>query len=252
MNIIRCRVSVVTPAYNSVATIARCVDSVKAQTYSDIEHIVIDGGSTDGTVELLREMGVRCLSEPDAGIYHAMNKGVRMASGEIIHILNSDDWYSANDVVAMMVDLMESGDFDVCHAYVAQVDAKGSEISRIGADVSKDQLFQKMRVAHPSCFVRASVYHEFGDYSSCFKIVADYDYILRIWSNVKVGFLPKVIVQMQWGGISNSNPVKSYKESMAVALLHDKGVLPALITFCYECVKHFIVVRIRQLRMSAA
>jgi len=239
------RVSVITVSYNSVATIARCIESVRSQTYPEIEHIVIDGGSTDGTVDLLREMGAHYLSEGDAGIYHAMNKGVRLASGEIVHILNSDDWYSANDVVSTMVDLMESDKYDVCHAYVSQVNEQGHEVCRIGADVSKEQLFQKMRVAHPSCFVRASVYQRFGDYSTGFRIVADYDFILRIWSKVRIKFLPRIIVQMQWGGVSNSNPVRSYKESMAVALVHGKGVIPAFVTFCYECVKHYFVMCIR-------
>lgn len=241
------KVSVITPAFNSAATIARCLDSVKAQNYADIEHIVVDGGSTDGTVELLRQSGVRYISEPDAGIYHAMNKGVRMASGEIIHILNSDDWYSANDVVSTMVELMVSGNYDLCHAYVAQVNAQGKEVWRIGGEITKKQLFQKMKVAHPSCFVRASVYQRFGDFGSGFRIAADYDFILRIWSKIKVGFLPKRIVQMQIDGVSNVNPVRSYKESMAVALVHGKGVLSALVTFCYECVKHYLVLLVRKL-----
>jgi glycosyltransferase involved in cell wall biosynthesis len=248
MSMKKMKVSVITPSFNSAATIARCIDSVKAQTYPNIEHIVIDGGSTDGTVELLHKAGVHCLSESDSGIYHAMNKGVRIATGEIIHILNSDDWYSANDIVSTMVDLMESGKYDVCHAYVAQVTAQGEEVCVIGADAGKSQLLNKMKVAHPSCFVRSSVYQRFGDYSQGFNISADHDFILRLWPRVKVGFLAKVIVQMQWGGMSNSNPLKSYKESMAVALVHGKGVMPALIRFCYECVKHFISMPLRKLR----
>jgi glycosyltransferase involved in cell wall biosynthesis len=248
MSRITCRVSVVTPAYNSAATIARCVESVKAQTYPDIEHIVIDGGSTDGTVELLREMGVRCLSEPDAGIYHAMNKGVRMASGEIIHILNSDDWYSANDVVAMMVDLMESGGVDVCHAQISQVNSQCVEVCVNGVDVSKSQLLKKMKVAHPSCFVRATVYQRFGDYSQGFRIAADYDFILRVWDKVNVGFMPRRIVQMQMNGVSNVNPVRSYKDSLAVSLAHGRGVLSSLFTFCYESVGHYVVMFVRKNR----
>jgi glycosyltransferase involved in cell wall biosynthesis len=244
------KVSVITPTFNSAATVARCLDSVKAQNYADIEHIVVDGGSTDGTVELLRQSGVRYISEPDAGIYHAMNKGVRMATGEIIHILNSDDWYSANDVVSTMVNLMESGKLDVGHAQISQVDARGGEVCVNGADVSKEQLLKKMKVAHPSCFVRSSVYRRFGDFSQGFRIAADYDFILRIWGKVKVGFLPKRIVQMQMDGVSNSNPVRSYKDSMAVSLVHGRGVLPALITFCYECVKHYAVMFVRNNRRN--
>jgi|SRR6185369_7194019 len=239
-------VSVVTPTYNSAATITRCIDSVRAQDYSHIEHLVIDGGSTDGTVELLNQMGVRYLSEPDAGIYHAMNKGVRMATGEIIHILNSDDWYSANDVVSTMVSFMESGKYDICHAYIAQVNPEGDEICINGADVSKAQLLNKMRVAHPSCFVRSAVYRRLGDFSQGFGIAADYDFVLRIWARVKVGFLPKRVVQMQLAGASSGNPVRSYKESMAVSLVHGKGVIPALVIFCYECVKHYLVLFARK------
>lgn len=239
-------VSIITPSYNSATTIARCIESIKAQDYPHIQHIVIDGGSTDDTIQILGQSGVRFISEPDAGIYHAMNKGVGMATGEIIHILNSDDWYSENDVVSTMVTLMASNKYDICHAYVAQVNAKGDEVWRVGADTKKDQLFQKMKVAHPACFVRATVYQRYGDFSSGFKIAADYDFILRVWPKVKVGFLPKCIVQMQMDGVSNGNPVRSYKESMAVALVHGKGVLPTLNTFCYECIKHYLVMLMRK------
>lgn len=246
------RVSVVTPAYNSAATIARCVSSIKAQTYQNIEHIVIDGGSTDGTVELLHELGVRCISEPDAGIYHAMNKGVRMASGEIIHILNSDDWYSDNEVVATMVQLMESGNYDLCHAQISQVDALGNEVCVNGVNVDKSQLLKKMKVAHPSCFVRASVYQRFGDFSQGFRIAGDYDFILRVWGKVSVGFLPKRIVQMQMDGMSSGNPMKSYKDSLAVSLAHGRSVLPSVFTFCYETVKHYLIMYVRRNRIKGS
>lgn len=241
------KISIITPSYNSAATIKRCVESIKSQTYADIEHIVIDGGSTDGTVELLHEIGVRCLSEPDAGIYHAMNKGVRFSSGEIIHILNSDDWYAANDVVSSVVFLMESGKYDICHAYVSQVDSFGNEVWRIGGDVRIGHLLHKMKVAHPSCFVRSSVYQRFGDFSCGFKIAADHDFVLRTWGKVKIAFLPKCIVKMQMDGVSNRSPLLSYKESMAVALVHGKGLFPALFSFYYECIKHYSVIFLRRL-----
>ncbi|NOS89316.1 MAG: hypothetical protein HOP34_12425 [Methylococcaceae bacterium] len=167
------------------------------------------------------------------------------ALGLVGLILNSDDWYSANDVISEMVRFMEFGQYDVSHAYVAQVDLQGNEIWRIGGEVSKKQLFQKMKVAHPSCFVRASVYQRYGDFSSGFRIAADYDFIMRIWSKVKVGFLPRRIVQMQMEGVSNGNPVKSYKESMAVSLIHGKGVLPAIASFYYECIKHYLIMLAR-------
>lgn len=239
-------VSVITPTYNSKSCIARCVESINTQTYPNIEHIVIDGGSTDGTLELLRELGVRCISEPDAGIYHAMNKGIRLATGEIVHILNSDDSYSGADVIATMVEMMESGKYDLCHAQISQVDAKGNEVCVNGANVEKAKLLKKMKVAHPSCFVRASVYHRFGDFSQGFRVAGDYDFILRVWGKVKVGFLPRRIVKMQMDGMSSGNPVRSYKESMAVTLTHGRGVIPALFTFCYECIKHYAVMFVRQ------
>lgn len=207
---------------------------------------MIDGGSNDGTVEILRQRGVKHISESDAGIYHAMNKGIRKASGEIIHILNSDDWYSSNTIVSEMVNLMKEGNYDLCHACVAQVNATGEQIWTIGSNVSKDKLLKKMKVAHPSCFVRASVYEKFGDFSSGFKIAGDYEFILRIWGNVKVGFLRKDIVQMQMDGISNTSPVKSYKESMAIALMHGRGILPSIITFGCECIKHYLIIIMRR------
>lgn len=235
----------ITPTFNSNATIERCVSSIKAQTYPDIEHIVIDGGSNDGTVELLHDLGVRYISEEDAGIYHAMNKGVRLASGEIIHILNSDDWYTDSNVISMMVEVMESGGYDLCHAQIAQVNMLGYKVCINGASVEKAQLLRKMKVAHPSCFVRTSVYRRYGDFSQGFRVAGDYDFILRIWDKINIAFVPKQIVQMQINGISSNNPIRSYKESMAVTLVHGKGVIPALFIFCYECIKHYVVMFFR-------
>ena len=240
------KVSIITPAFNSSATIARCIESVKSQDYIDIEHIIIDGGSSDGSVEFLQQSGVSYISEPDAGIYHAMNKGVRMAQGNVIHILNSDDWYSANDVISTMVDFMASGEYDICHGYVMHVNTKGDDVLQVGGDINQEQLFQNMKVAHPSCFVRSSVYHRYGDFSSGFRIAADYDFLLRIWSKVNVGFIPRCIVKMQIGGASISNPLRTYKEFLAVALVHGKGVLPALLNFYLGYVKHYLALLLRK------
>lgn len=232
------KVTVVTPVYNGALTIERCIKSVLAQDYQLVEHVVIDGGSTDGTIDILQKYGVRHVSEKDSGIYHAMNKGICLAEGDCIHILNADDFYISNSVVSEVVEFMKAGNFDFVHAYINQVTEKRN--LRVGGDFGINKLKNSMKVAHPSCFIKRSVYDTYGNYSQGFKIAADYDFILRVWDRVSIGFLNKTIVEMDGNGLSNASAIKSYKNSLAVHLAHNYSILYALNNFIFQLFRHYI------------
>ena len=242
------KVSVITPALNNAATITECIQSVASQDYSNIEHIVVDGESTDGTLELLKPYNVEIISEKDAGIYDAINKGVARASGEIIHILNADDTYKHETVLSRMVAFMVDNQLDVGHAKVEQVDLKKKLVRVIGYDVTHRKLLRKCRVAHPAVFVRRSVYKRFGNFSTGFRIAGDHEFFLRIWDRVRVGFMPEVMTVMRLGGVSNSQVGLSYRESMAAALLHGQSPSAAFVNYYYEMLKSAIL----QLKQGAS
>jgi glycosyltransferase involved in cell wall biosynthesis len=233
-------VSVVTPTYQAERTVARCIDSVRSQRYQPIEHVVVDGGSKDATLAILVERGVRFVSERDAGIYDAMSKGVRLATGEYIHILNADDAYADTESLARIVAHMQREGLDLCHGLAAQVDASGRVVRTFGRHAPKHVLMRKMRIAHPTVVVRREIYQRYGAFSIGFRIAGDHEFILRIWDRIKIGFLPEVLVHMEIGGMStsNENVVRSYRESMAAAILHGANPILAAARCWYEIVKH--------------
>ena len=235
------KVSVITPTLNCAATLDSCIQSVASQDYGNIEHIVVDGESTDGTLELLKPNNIDIISEKDTGIYDAINKGIARANGEIIHILNADDWYKHETVVSRMVTFMVDKELDVGHAKVEQVNKQGRLVREVGHDVSRRKLLRKCKVAHPAAFVRRSVYEQFGNYSIGFRIAGDHEFFLRIWDQVRVGFLPEVMTVMRLGGVSNSQVGLSYRESMAAALLHGQSPAAAFTNFHYEMLKSAIL-----------
>ena len=233
-------VSVVTAAYNAVATIQRCCESVAGQDYGQVEHVVADAGSTDGTVEILRKFGVRYESAPDAGLYDGLSKGVRLAHGEFVHIMDADDWYAHPSVLSSVVAAMTAHGWDVCHARAAHVTESGRVVRVFGRNLDKRRLLQKMRVAYPTVVVRRAVYERYGAFSVGFQVAADYEFLLRIWDHVRVGFLDETLVNVAIGGIStrSENVVRSYRESMAAAVIHGAHPAPATIRCSYEIAKH--------------
>lgn len=203
------KISIITVCYNSAATLEDAINSVLAQTYPDIEHIVIDGGSTDGTASILRKYKgciAKIVSEPDDGIYDAMNKGIGLATGEAIGVLNSDDYYAANDVIENLVKVF-SKDADMVIGDVALVD-RADTTKRLryvsGARFSPWLLRFGWMPPHPATFVRKSVYETFGCYNTDFAIAADYDFFVRtlMVGSLHTLYTSKVLVTMREGGAS--------------------------------------------------
>lgn len=239
------KVTIITPCFNSGKTIKACVDSIRSQNYANIEHIVVDGGSTDETVSLLNELGVVFVSEPDIGIYDAMNKGILRSTGDIVGVLNSDDALAEVDIIGFIVDTMLSSNCDLFHGRVLQVDSFGRAVARIGNSVGKDILLNEMKIAHPSMYVRRAIFEKFGLYSVGYRIAADYDFILRIWGKVSTVFADRNVVIMGTDGVSNTQIRRSLVESMAVQLVHGAGIGRALSNYVYSRVKNYAVRLIR-------
>ena len=202
------RVSIITISYNSGKTIEATIRSVLAQEDADIEYIIVDGGSSDNTLEIVEKYKHRIaqvISEKDNGIYDAMNKGVRLASGDLIGILNSDDTYAYPNVVADIVALI--GEQHAVYADLQYVNADTGKVVRhwkSGLYQAGDFLKGWMP-PHPTFFVRKVCYNQFGLYLTNHGTAADYELMLRMIHKhgITLSYLPKVIIQMKTGGASN-------------------------------------------------
>lgn len=243
-------VSVVTPVLNALGPLQQCIASVLAQDYPRIEHIVIDGGSSDGTVAMMREYSTsqepsnfRFISRPDVGVYDAMVRGVNEARGEYVHILNADDRYVDAAVISRVIQRMELNGLDLHHARARFVESADGSVIVIGRDVGRRALTKKMWVAHPTVVVRRSVYEEFGSFSIGYRLAGDHEFLLRVWDHVRVGFSDEVQVEMLYGGLSTrpANVRTAYRESAAAAVLHGRHPLLASGRFLYEVGKARIV-----------
>lgn len=214
------KVSLITGTYNSAEFIKDCVTSINEQDYNNIEHIIVDGVSKDNTVDIIKKTPnrvVKIISEPDDGIYDAMNKGIRNTTGDIIGILNSDDFYNSNNVISTVVQAFKTKDVDCVYGnlyYVKQEDP--SIIKRkwvTGAYDPKKGFKNGWYPAHPSFFVKKEVYDKFGAFNTSFKIAADFELMLRLIEKhkVKSTYIEAPIVKMRLGGESNSSIKNIYK-----------------------------------------
>lgn len=242
------KVSIITVTYNSAKTLQRTLDSVKEQTYKDIEHILVDGASTDGTLDIIHanEKSIaRYVSEPDEGIYDAINKGIKMATGSIIGILNSDDVLSNEFVIEQIVRTMRREKADIVYGDLVYVDREdGDKIVRYWRSnkFKRRQLYFGWMPPHPTMYVRRQVYEDCGLYSTALRISADYDLMLRVFSRdrYKKAYIPQVLIRMAMGGISNRN-IKTIwlksREDYRVLRFNDVG---GLFTLLYKNLRKLV------------
>lgn len=205
------RISIITVCFNSEATIRDTLESVQAQTYPHIEHVIVDGGSRDETMNIIREFQDKLgpiVSEADKGLYDAMNKGIRMATGDVIGILNSDDFYEQPDVIEVIARAFEKdSSLDLAFGDVVFVSPPDLEtVTRFYR--SGHFRTWKLRFGwmppHPATFVRRSVYEKFGEYRLDMKISADYEMFVR-WlfkGQLRYRWIDRIIVRMRTGGLS--------------------------------------------------
>jgi len=204
--------SLITATWNAADTLAHCLDSVAAQTVP-VEHLLIDGGSSDGTLEIAERYHsglARVVSEPDQGIYDAMNKGIALASGEVVGILNADDFYPHPQVLEQVLTRFENPAVGACYGDLRYVD--GEDVSRTvrfwhsgGFDAKK--FYHGWMPPHPTFFVRRSVYERFGGFKLDLGSAADYELMLRflLRHGVSASYIPEVLVHMRTGGVSNAS-----------------------------------------------
>jgi glycosyltransferase involved in cell wall biosynthesis len=210
---INIKVTIVTVCYNSHRYIDHCIKSVLNQSYPNIEYIIIDGGSTDNTLERIKSYGSKIdklISERDNGIYDAMNKGLKMASGDYIGILNSDDFYIDNKVIEKVVNRLHQDNSDSLYADLIYVDnANTDKQVRYwkSGPFKRDSFKTGWHPPHPTFFVRNEIYKRFGYFFVDFKLAADFELMLRFLekAQISVSYLPEPIVKMRMGGASNKS-----------------------------------------------
>jgi glycosyltransferase involved in cell wall biosynthesis len=206
------KVSIITVCFNSAKTIRDTIESVLSQDYPDIEYIVIDGRSSDQTIPIVNEYSDRIsviVSEVDRGIYDAMNKGINLATGDIVGLLNSDDVYINEHVVSELMQLMQSAKVDSVFADLVIVDPL--DLNRVlryydSSFFSPKKFRFGWMPAHPTFFVKKSLYEKVGPYSLKYKIAADYEMLIRLlWvEQASYAYLRKPMVRMRHGGTSTS------------------------------------------------
>lgn len=214
--------TIITATYNSGKTLRDTIESVLKQTYSDIEYLIIDGASSDQTMDIVKEYEpqfegrLRWISEPDKGLYDAMNKGFKMATGEVIGILNSDDFFTSATVLEQVANALSASQVDAVYGDIHFV--QDADLNRCVRYYSSRGFRRwKMRLgfmpAHPSFYCRKAIYDQYGAFDTSFKIAADFENLLRLIfvHRIRTVYLPLDFVTMRTGGASTSG-MSSHKQ----------------------------------------
>jgi len=211
------KISLVTVTYNAAATIDKCISSVIAQSYNNIEYIIIDGQSTDNTSALINNYKKNIhlyVSEPDKGIYDAMNKGIAAATGDVIGILNADDWLADNQVVANVAHAFEVSGADIVYGDIDYVNNRNKIVRRWRSGQYKQGMFNSgWMPPHTAFYAKAQLFTQAGIYNLQYGSATDYELMLRFihYYKFSVYYLNKVLVKMLVGGVSNKNIVNRIK-----------------------------------------
>ena len=234
------KISVVTVCFNSESHIADALRSVDAQTWQDIEHIVVDGASRDKTLQVVASFPQpwrHVVSEPDAGIYDAMNKGIRLATGDVVAFINSDDFYASPLVLAHVASVFQDPCVDGCYGdlcYVKQDDVATTVRYWRSSHYKCGEFAKGWVPPHPTLFLRRTVFERFGMFDLQYQIAADFELMARLLEvkRIKTVYLPEVLVKMRLGGTTNkslSNIVKQNREIWRALVAH--GLRPGLPAF---------------------
>ncbi len=216
------KISIITATFNSADFINHSLSSVQNQNHYDTQHIIIDAASTDGTLDILKAQKpsiAKIVSEPDNGIYDAMNKGIALAEGDIIGILNADDFYASSKVLSLVTEVFSAPEVDVCYGDLRYVDANDTSRT-VRYWKSRNFYYRKFywgwMPPHPTFFVRRSVYEQYGTFNLNLGSAADYELMLRflVKHHLNAAYIPEVLVHMRTGGVSNAsfgNRIKANK-----------------------------------------
>ena len=207
------KISIITATFNNESTIADTMYAVNSQSYKNIEHVIIDGKSTDKTLEIINKTKTNStvvISESDTGIYDALNKGIKLATGDIIALLHADDIYADNNILKNAVELFETQNTDSVYADLQYVSKNNiNKIVRYwkSGNFEYKKLKKGWMPPHPTFLIKKNIYEKYGYFDTNFKIAADYDIILRFLGKYKIttAYLPQVMTKMRVGGASNKS-----------------------------------------------
>ena len=220
------KISIITVVYNNKWTIQDAMSSVLSQDYDDLEYIIVDGASTDGTIELINdvvkkypERSIRFISEKDDGIYDAMNKGIELATGEVVGLLNGDDIYADNLVLKKVAGVFADPSIDSCYADLVYVDKYDlNKVIRYWKSCDyRNGLFSKgWAPPHPTFFVHRKVYEKYGVFDLSYSMGNDVDLMMRFLSKYKLKsvYVPDIFVKMRLGGVSNRNVINIVSQNL--------------------------------------
>jgi glycosyltransferase involved in cell wall biosynthesis len=235
-------VSIITVTLNAEKYLDQTIKSVLNQSYKNLEYIIIDGASKDNTINIIKKFESQIttwISEKDNGLYYAMNKGISLAKGEIIGIVNADDFYS-NDTVELVVEAYLKNNADIFHGDLSIITNNAS--IKMTPDIKK--MKQQSSIFHPTCFVKKTVYEKIGNFNTIYKISADYDFLLRCLNqNLAFTYIPKVLSNFRPGGMSAScaTNIEGYK----IMKTHNTGyqnrvIVRGIICYLKTFLKKFI------------
>ena len=244
-------VSVVTACYNSERTIGTTIQSVNSQSYSNIDHVFIDGGSTDATLDVIASHarnGHAALSEPDNGIYDALNKGIQRATGDIIGFLHADDFYANDDVIGRVAGCFARPEVQAVYGdlqYVSQIDTAKVIRNWHTKPFNLGRLKRGWMPPHPTLYVRKEWYEKIGGFDTQYRIAADYFSMLQLFSNPEfiAEYLPQVLVKMRVGGASNrslKNVIQKSREDYSALKRAGVGGLETLVAKNFRKLGQFL------------
>ena len=232
------KISLITVTYNSEKYLSHCIESVQRQSYKDIEHIIIDAKSTDGTISIIKKYEAKIakwVSEPDRGMYDAINKGMSMATGDVVGILNSDDMLVSDDVIASIVKVFEREQVDSVYGDLEYVDKENTDrIFRIwkGKKYHRNLFRIGWMPGHPTFYIKRSLVEQYGGYENHYFTAADYEFMARYLFKHKISsyYLPKLIVKMRMGGASNKSISRRLRANRRDYLAMKKNKIPFPLT----------------------
>ena len=230
------KISIITATYNSSKSLKSCIDSVVMQDYGSIEYIIIDGQSTDSSIDIVNDFQtsypyIKVVSENDDGIYDALNKGLAIATGDVIGFLHSDDLFPSSTIISELASKINNDNLDGIYGDLQYVNKENTnKIIRLwkSCEFKLELLKKGWMPAHPTLFLKKHVYYKHGEFNTSYKISADYDFMLRILKDktLKFGYLPRVITKMRVGGASNrsfKNIIRKTKEDYNAVCSNNVG-----------------------------